>query len=104
MTVHVGTSVEQTINISNTAGDLADPNELMVILRAPDGTQTTYTYGTDSEVVRSSEGVYVFQSPALDQVTAANKMWWIAWLASGSGVTVSGEKAVEVCGLHVALA
>lgn len=102
--VHVGTAIEQTINIRNTAGALADPATLTVKLRAPDGTQTSYVYGTAAEVTRSSAGVYVFASPALDQVTSQKALWWVAWVATGTGITVSDEAPQEVCGLHVSLA
>jgi hypothetical protein len=29
-----------------------------VVIREPDGTETTYTYGTSSELVRTSQGHY----------------------------------------------
>lgn len=103
MAIHLGTAVEQEITISNTAGDLADPDTLTVILRAPDGSQASYVYGTDAEVTRESVGVYVFRSPGLDQATTPKKLWWIAWVATGTDVTVTDEASVEVCPLHVAL-
>lgn len=102
--VHVLTAIEQTINIRNTAGALADPTTLVVTLRAPDGTQTTYTYLVNAEITRTSVGVFVFHSPALDQVTSQKALWWVAWVATGAGVTVSDEASQEVCGLHVSLA
>lgn len=95
------TAIEKTVNITSVDGNLTDPDTLKVYLRAPDGTQETYTYGVDSEVTRDSEGVFVFLSPPLDQVTSRNKLWWIAWVATGDGVSVSEEDSQEVCGLHV---
>ena len=96
---NVGTAVEQTIEITATSGSLADPDTLTVILRAPDGDQTDYVYGVDVEITRTGVGVYVFHSPALDQVGK----WWVGWVATGTGVTVTDDASVDVCGLHVSL-
>lgn len=101
MAVHVGTAIEQTINIYSTAGVLADPTTLTVYLRhEASGTQTSYVYGVDSEITRTSAGVYVFHSPALDRTGT----WWVGWVGTGTGVTVTDDESVEVCGLHVSLA
>lgn len=39
-------------------GVVTDPAGVSVVIRAPDGTKTTYIYGTDNELVRESAGVY----------------------------------------------
>lgn len=101
---HLYTAVEQEIEIRDTGGALADPDTLTVRLVAPDGTQIDYVYGVDTEVTRSSTGVYVFESFPLDQVTRGNKLWWVVWLATGTGVTVSDEASVEICALHASFA
>jgi hypothetical protein len=44
----------------------ADPDDVSVKVRAPDGTETVWVYGTDPEVVRDNVGDYHFDSPALD--------------------------------------
>lgn len=101
MAVHVNTAIEQTINIYATSGALTDPATLTVRLRhESSGTQTAYEYGVDSEVTRTSTGIYVFHSPPLDRVGT----WWVAWEATGNNVTVTDEASQEVCGLHVSLA
>lgn len=40
------------------SGAVVDPLAVSVVVRAPDGTLTTYIYGTDAELVKSSVGVY----------------------------------------------
>lgn len=98
--VHVGTAIEKTVNVKATSGALADPATLRVELRhEQSGTQTEYVYGVDPEITRTGTGIYVFHSPALDRVGR----WWVAWVATGTGVTVSDEDSQEVCGLHVSL-
>jgi hypothetical protein len=39
-------------------GDAADPTAVIFKLQDPDGEITTYTYGTDDEVVRDGVGAY----------------------------------------------
>lgn len=58
----------------NTAGQVADPGALRLMLKAPASGVTTYTYGVDAEVVRESEGRY----HADIQVTAAG-IWPYRW-------------------------
>lgn len=101
--VNLLTAVHKTVNITSVDGNLTDPDTLKMIMRAPDGTQTEYVYGTNPEIVRDSEGVFTFTSPALDQVTTNKKLWWFAWVATGDGVTVTEEDSQEVCGLHVSV-
>lgn len=101
--VHVGTAIAQDIEIYNTDGVLADPDTLTVTLRAPDGTQTDYVYGVDPEITRTSAGLYTFDTPALSQVTSKQRLYWVAWIGTGSGITVTDEASQEVCALHVAL-
>lgn len=40
------------------SGLVADPTTVVLKIKDPAGVTTTYTYGTDTELVRSSEGVY----------------------------------------------
>lgn len=44
--------------ITDIDGVAADPGALRLKVRSPSGTVTTYTYGTDAEVVRSAAGAY----------------------------------------------
>lgn len=99
MAVHVGTSVDFTANVYATSGALADPDTMRVILRAPDGTQQSFT-APDVTISNPSTGVWVFSSPVLDQIGK----WWVAFLGAGGDVNVTDEQSQEVCGLHVSLA
>lgn len=59
---------------------LADPDTVSVIVLAPDGTETTYVYDTDSEVVRDSLGVY-----HIDIDVTQGGRWYHRWIATGDG-------------------
>jgi hypothetical protein len=52
----------------NLAGTVADPPGVTVDIIAPDGTQTTYVYATDAELVKEGVGIY-----------------YVNWLLSQSG-------------------
>jgi|SRR5690606_3409354 len=52
---------EFTISKTFSVGGVAtDPTTIQVIHRTPDLTETVYTYPDDTEITRSSAGVYVF--------------------------------------------
>lgn len=48
-----------------TVGTLTDPAEIVFRWRTPAGIETSYTYGTDSEVQRASTGIYTFTAPTI---------------------------------------
>lgn len=50
------TRIRIRASIRNFEGVLADPTTLECIVREPDGTETTYVWGTDLELVKSSDG------------------------------------------------
>ena len=53
----LGDPVESTVTFA-TNSEPADPSDVSLITRAPDGTLTTYIYGVDGEVDRINEGIY----------------------------------------------
>jgi hypothetical protein len=61
-----------------------DPSALSVVIRNPDATTTTYVYGTDEELVKSSTGVYY----VLIALSATGTFKW-RWLATVSDKAVS---------------
>lgn len=87
-----GTLVTAQGTFRNSAGALADPTTVKVTVRKPDGTTTTYTYGTDSEVVKSSTGIYYIN---LD-TTSNRGLWLYTWWSTGSVQADSGERSFYV--------
>ncbi len=59
----VGDAPRLTGTFKNSAGSASDPSGIVFKIREPDGALTTYTYGTDAELVRSSTGVYYVDWP-----------------------------------------
>ena len=54
----VGTKVRLSSAFTDIDGDAQDPGGVQFKLRAPDGTVTTYIYGTDAALVKDSTGNY----------------------------------------------
>lgn len=51
-----GRVVQVSAEVLNDAGAAANPSAMSLIVKNPAGTETTYVYGTDVEVVRPSTG------------------------------------------------
>jgi hypothetical protein len=66
-------------------GDLTDPVTVTCQVRQPDGTLTTYTYGTDAQPTRVSIGLYQMLIDLDDEGT-------YKWKWEGAGVN---ETAVD---------
>ena len=67
--------------------DPIDPSTVKVIVMQPDGTETTYIYGTDSEVEKISTGVY-----AIALLLDSSGHWKFLW--KGLGTLSGAAKAV----------
>lgn len=80
----LGTQVRlsATFTVSGTA---TDPTAVTFKIREPDATVTTYVYGTDAELVKSSTGVYY-----VDYTTAAEGIH--AWRMVGTGTVIAAEE------------
>ena len=74
------------------AGTVTDPSVVKLTVKTPDGTQTTYTYGSDAEVVKSSTGVYTAD---LD-TTNKRGLWIYTWWSTGTAQADSGEQEFYV--------
>lgn len=61
-------------------GDAVDPSVVKCSVRDPDGTTTTYVYGTDDEVVKTSTGNYYMDVDADTYGT-----WYYRWFSTGTG-------------------
>lgn len=80
---HYVNSVKRlTINFRDENGDDVDPPAVLIKVMSPCGTLTTYTYGEDSEIAKSSVGDYY-----ADIVPNEAGRWHFRWESSGDGTT-----------------
>lgn len=77
--VYPGSVQRLTINLQSTAGVDTDPTALTFKLMDPMGTETTYTYGTDAQIVKTSTGDYY-----VDVVPDRGGRWFYRWVSTGS--------------------
>lgn len=75
----IGDQVRAQTVFKNAAGTATDPSGVTVRVHEPDGTATTYTYGTDAEVVKSATGTYY-----IDITPDAAGAWSYRWAGTGS--------------------
>jgi hypothetical protein len=73
-----------SINLQSDAGNDTDPTTLTFTLLDPGGTETTYTYGTDAEIVKTSTGDYY-----IDVTPTQGGRWYYRWVSTG---TAAGAK------------
>ncbi len=86
---------EQALRLSatfkNSTGAVADPTTATVLVRSPSGVNTTKTYPTDAEVVRTSTGVYYF-----DVTMGESGTWTYRFEGTGSVQAASADKPVQI--------
>ena len=78
-TYHKGDLVRCTGTFTNAAGTATDPDVVKASIRSP-STTTTYTYGTDAELVKSATGIYY-----VDVSASASGVWWYRFFSTGTG-------------------
>jgi hypothetical protein len=54
----VGDKPTLKATFKNSSDAVGDPTAVVFVIKEPDGTRTTYTYGTDAEITNPSVGVY----------------------------------------------
>ena len=54
----IGDTRRLTATFTDIAGVATDPSTVTFKIKRPDGTATTYVYGTDAQPVKASTGVY----------------------------------------------
>ena len=67
-----------------------DPTTISLIIKAPSGAETTYTY-SGGQVIKDSTGVYHYDLP----LTAAGK-WSYRWIGTGTVVTATESSFLVV--------
>jgi hypothetical protein len=85
----VGDKVRCTGTFETAAGTDVDPAAVLFAVRTPSGATTTYTYGTDAEVVKSATGIYYVDV----NITEAG-VWYYRFYSTGTG-QAAGEESFE---------
>lgn len=81
-----GTPYRLTISYVSDDGSYVDPTTVTLYLLSPAGVQTSYVYGTDSEMGRSDTGRYY-----ADVTPDTGGRWHWRWLTTGDGTTIAHE-------------
>ncbi len=90
-TYDIGDKVTVSATFENASGVLTDPSTVVFILRSPSRTETTYTYGSSSEVTKTSTGVFAFAVPTFTE--AGN---WVVRAKGTAGLITAGESIIRV--------
>lgn len=80
--VMAGNGVEATVAFTDASGAAADPTTASVVVRQPDGTETTYT----SELTHVGVGVYT-----LTFAPATPGRWYVKGVGTGNVVAVDED-------------
>lgn len=83
----LGNLSQVSVAFTDDANVPADPTTVICIIVEPDGTKTTYTYGTGDEVVRDGVGEY-----HLDLLIDAAGSWPYRW--AGTGAVIAADEGV----------
>lgn len=78
-TYDVGDLVRVTGTFTDSDGSAVDPTALKIYYKAPGGTITEKLYGTDTDVIKDSTGVY-----HLDIDINASGRWFYRFVGTGS--------------------
>lgn len=77
--IYVGSVQRLSINLQTTASVDTDPTTLTFKLLSPSGVTTTYVYGTDAQVVKTSTGDYY-----VDVIPDVAGRWHYRWVSTGT--------------------
>lgn len=83
MAFNKGDLIRTTAVFKDSAGTEIDPTTVAVTHKSPSGTSTTWTHGTDIEVVNDSVGNY-----HADIDITETGVWTVKWQSTGSGQSV----------------
>jgi len=84
-TFDIGDQVRSSASFRNAGGTAADPTGVKFLHAEPDGTETTYVFGVDGEVVQDSTGEFHF-----DVIAAAAGRHVVR--SVGSGVVAAAQE------------
>lgn len=79
MAIPYGNKIDVRFNdpvLTNSDGDAYDPTTVEIIVAQPDGTETTYVYDTDDEVVKNGTGDYSWVGvPNAGSISTTRGVW-----------------------------
>lgn len=84
--IYPGTVFRISITFADEDGNPVDPTTIVLKVKSPCGTRTTYTYNTDDEIQKASTGVYL-----ADLTPDRAGRWHFRWETTGIGTTVVQE-------------
>jgi len=87
----LGSSVRASVEF-RVVGVATDPTTIAFRFRQPNGTETSYLYGVDAEIVRTSAGDYY-----VDVAYVAAGNWRFRWVGTGA-VVAAVEASANVSG------
>jgi len=77
--IYIESTVRIPVNYSDANGADTDPDTVTFKLYSPSGETTTYVYGTDAEISRTSTGDYF-----IDVVPTEAGRWFYRWVSTGT--------------------
>lgn len=83
---YVNTTLRIAINFQDDDRTDVDPTTVTFQVLSPAGATTSYTYGTDAEVIRADTGDYY-----VDYVPDQSGRWFYRWASTGSGTAIAME-------------
>jgi hypothetical protein len=89
--IYAGSQVDIPVKFQTSADADVDPTTVVATTLDPAGTETSYTYGTDTEVTKQSVGDYTLRITA----TMPGR-WRYRWLTTGTGTVVALEGSFNV--------
>ena len=95
----VGSRPTVRMTFQDVNDDLADPSTIVVKVKNPAGTTTTWT-SPDAAISQEITGVWLFTFPAA--LTLAGDYWFYS-VGSGGGADVAAEIKFTLKGVHVPL-
>lgn len=76
----VGDLPRTKATFTDTDGNNIDPTNVFATISEPDGTTTTFEFGTDSDIVKDTDGVY-YTDIDLDK----EGVWKVRFYSTGTG-------------------
>jgi hypothetical protein len=83
---YINSPIALTANFQSAAGSDVDPTTVTIRVMDPWGTETSYVYGTDDEVVKDSVGDYT----ATITPDSAGR-WHFRWQTTGTNLVIASE-------------
>jgi hypothetical protein len=80
---YAGSPIRIGVHFEEDDGDDVDPATVTFVWKAPCGSETTYVYGTDVEIVKINTGDYYAEVTPTE-----GGRWRYAWMTTGANKTI----------------